>query len=93
MFEEILARVNAYDWLMVGLLILVIDQLMHSFWMVWLAFATVSVGILQLIFPDISWQWQLISLALFSSVYLFVWFELRKTWKANDSRLKQENAE
>lgn len=77
MIEDIFLRVTAYDWLMLGLFLLILSQIAEHYYLAWLSLAVLCACLVKAFFPDISWQWQLISLGLSSFFLLALGFELR----------------
>ena len=66
--------VQFWHWLALGGVLGVLEILAPGFVLIWLGLAALLVGLLLLIWPDMSFAFQLLAFAGFSVLSVFVWF-------------------
>lgn len=68
-----------WHWFIGAGVLLIIEMLLPVFFFLWVAAAAVVTGVLVLIFPGMSTQWQLILFALLSVLSIVIWWKMRLT--------------
>jgi len=65
--------IDFWHWWILAVALIIVEILLPSFFALWLAIAAALTGLLLLIFPALSWEWQLLLFALFSVVSIVAW--------------------
>lgn len=83
---DILVRLGAWNWLIVGLVLVALEVVAPGVFLLWLGLAALLVGLISLI-VDWVWQVQVIAFAAFSLAAVPLWRGLARQSEANpDSR-------
>jgi len=67
-----------YWWILAGIL-LILELTAPAFFFLWLAIAAAAVGMILLVFPDMSLEIQLVLFAIAAVVAIFVWQKYRES--------------
>jgi hypothetical protein len=83
MNTAIMSFIDSYGWVTLGMLLLVAEVLVPGIFLMWFGAAALLTGLVDWLFPGLSWQWQILifsafSVALVFGVRPFISFELRK---------------
>lgn len=72
MISELLIAVNYQNWLVLGIVLVIAEILLPSFFLLWLGLASLALSMLLWLFPDLSLLTQILlySVFTFSSIYL-----------------------
>ena len=70
--SDILARLGSWNWLIAGLVLMVLELVLPGVFLMWLGLAALLVGVIAL-FADWIWQVQLIAFAAFSLAAVPLW--------------------
>ena len=65
--------IDFWHWWILAVALVIIEILLPSFFALWLAIAAALTGLIFLVFPALSWEWQLLLFALFSVVSIIGW--------------------
>ena len=65
--------VDFWHWWILGVGLIIIEILLPTFFALWMGIAAFITGLFLLLFPDLSWQYQLLIFALLSIVSILVW--------------------
>jgi inner membrane protein len=74
---DFFAELGVWDWFIVGVLLLILDQMAPGVFMLWLGLAAILVGAISL-FVDWNWQAQLLGFAVFSAAAIPLWRRLAR---------------
>ena len=66
-----LSQLDYWHWLILAVLLMILEVFSPGAFLLWLGLAAGAVGLLLLVFPDLSWQVQFILFALFSIITIF----------------------
>lgn len=92
--SEYLQNLAVWDWLAFAALLLIVEVFGTAGYFLWFGTAAALVGVLLLIFPELTWAWQFTAFALLSLVTAWVWWRrLRKQPAAAGPRLNQRGSE
>jgi membrane protein implicated in regulation of membrane protease activity len=67
-----------WHWIVFGVLLILSEIVLTTFFILWFGVAAVIVGLLLLVLPDISLNWQIFIWTILSSVFAFFWFKYLK---------------
>ena len=65
-------------WLVFGMLLILLELMVPSFTIFWFGLGALIVGLLMLIAPDISLNWQIMVWIAASTAFVFFWFKVLK---------------
>ncbi len=68
-----LATIDYWHWLVLGVALVILEVLSPGAFFLWLAISAGIVGILLLINPEMTWEYQILAFALFSVVSIALW--------------------
>ncbi len=71
-------HIEYWHWLVFGMLLIISELFVPSFTIVWFGLAAVAVSCIMLLFPAISFTWQLFIWAIAACAMTFAWFKLIK---------------
>lgn len=71
--SELMAGLEFWHWLAIGLLFIVGEILFSGFFLLWLGLGGMAVGLIMLVAPELAWQGQLGIFAVISFSCLFLW--------------------
>ena len=63
--------VDVYGWWIIGLLLLIGEVALPGIFLLWLGLAALIVGVIDWLFPALSWHWQLAIYAVVAAVLVF----------------------
>ncbi len=66
-----------WHWIVLGFLLLILEMLAPGAILMWFGAGALLVGGLLYLFPEISWDWQIVIFAVVSFVSIFAWKKLR----------------
>lgn len=83
---QFIENLNLWHWLGTGLSLVIFEMLLGTnFFLLWIGISAVTVGIIMLVFPSLSWEIQFIIFALQSLACLVFWnLHLKKTPNISD---------
>jgi membrane protein implicated in regulation of membrane protease activity len=61
-----LSQIDYWHWFILAVVLMILEVFSPGAFLLWMGLAAGMVGLLLLIFPELSWQWQLLSFALLS---------------------------
>ena len=67
-----------WHWLAFGMLLIIAELFIPSFTIFWFGLGAILVGLILLVAPDLSLNWQLFLWALSSIAFTFLWFRFLK---------------
>lgn len=67
-----------WHWIVFGIVLMSFEMFIPTFTILWFGAAAVIVGLILLIFPDLHIALQLLSWALFSGLFAWLWFKYLK---------------
>jgi inner membrane protein len=73
MIYDVIASLGAWNWFVLGLLLLGVEVLAPGTFILWLGAAALATGVLTLI-VDLSWQVQLIAFSVLSVLAVIGWW-------------------
>jgi membrane protein implicated in regulation of membrane protease activity len=68
-----LAGMTYWHWFALGAVLLILEILTPTFYLIWFGIAAVAAGLLKLAMPDISWETSLTVFAIMSVVSTVIW--------------------
>ena len=71
MDATIVGFLDSYGWITLGMLLLVAEVLVPGIFLMWFGAAALLTGVVDWLFPALSWQWQLLAFAAFSVALVF----------------------
>lgn len=74
-----------WHWIVFGLGLLILEMLVPGAIFLWFGIGAILVGGLSFLFPDISWQLEVLIFCIFSLSSVFVWKKYRKNSPENDT--------
>jgi len=74
-----LESLGVWGWLAVGIAMIAIDVFLASIYLMWIGVAALTVGLLLVAMPRLSWEWQLLILAVNGLIMIFCW---KKFWRS-----------
>jgi len=74
-----------WHWIVLGLILFILEMLAPGAILMWFGAGAILVGGLLYVFPDISWEWQILIFSLVSVISIFAWKRLRKTSPEDDT--------
>ncbi len=81
MFEGLLY----WHWVVLGFILLVVEMLAPGAIIMWFGVGALIVGGILYLLPDIAWEWQVFIFAIISLSSLFVWKNIKKDSKDDDT--------
>lgn len=66
-----------WHWIVFGFLMLVLEMLAPGAILMWLGVGAILVGALLFLFPEMSWEWQILIFSVVSLASIFAWKKLR----------------
>lgn len=76
--ETMFSEVQYWHWIVLGITLVLSEIVMLSFFILWFGAAAIVVGLLLLLFPDISLTWQILIWTVLSSALAWAWFKYLK---------------
>ena len=67
-----------WHWIVLGFLLLILEMLAPGAILMWFGVGALLVGGLLFLFPEMGWEWQVLTFAVVSFVSIFAWKKLRK---------------
>ena len=67
-----------WHWIVLGFLLVISEIFLGSFFILWFGASAIVVGLLMLLFPEMSLTWQILLWAVLSSVTAWAWFKYLK---------------
>ena len=67
-----------WHWLAFGMLLIIAELFIPSFTIIWFGLGAILVGLILLVVPDLSLNWQLFLWAIASIGFTFLWFQFLK---------------
>jgi membrane protein implicated in regulation of membrane protease activity len=89
--QDIFPLVGVWFWWIAAGILLFMELLVPGVFLMWLAFAAASVGIVEYVF-DLSWQLELLAFAAFALVYVFLarpWYSKGDSQNSDQPNLNQ----
>ena len=68
-----------WHWIVLGFVLFILEMLAPGAILMWFGAGAILVGGLLFLFPDISWEWQILIFSLFSIISLFAWKQIRQS--------------
>lgn len=91
--SEYLQNLALWDWLAFAVLLLIVEVFGTAGYFLWFGTAAALVGLLLLIFPEVSWAWQFTAFALLSLFTALVWWRRLRKQPTVGLRLNQRGSE
>ncbi len=76
--DSIFAYIGHWHWIAFGVVLISLEVFISGFVIFWFGIAAIIVGILVAIFPEMSWEWQIIIFSISSVASIFAWFNYAK---------------
>jgi len=70
--EAFLANMDYWHWLVFGLVLIIIELFAWSTFFLWMGVSAIMTGIVSKIFPDFSWQFELLFFSALSIISIFL---------------------
>ena len=70
---EWLSTIDYWHWFVLGVVLVILEVLSPGAFFLWLAISAGIVGVLLLVNPGMTWEFQILAFALFSVVSIAVW--------------------
>ena len=70
---EWLSTIDYWHWFVLGVVLVILEVLSPGAFFLWLAISAGIVGVLLLVYPGMTWEYQILVFALFSVVSIAVW--------------------
>ena len=67
-----------WHWIVLGFLLLILEMLAPGAILMWFGAGALLVGGLLFLFPEMGWEWQVLTFAVVSFASIFAWKKLRK---------------
>ncbi len=71
--ESFIMQLEFWHWLTLAVVLIILEMLSPGVFLMWLGIAAGIVGIVMLVYPDLSWQMQLSLFAVFSISSIVAW--------------------
>ena len=71
-------KVLYWHWLVLGMLLMLLELAIPSFTIFWFGLGGIVIGLLMLVFSDISFTWQVFLWVIASSGFAVFWFKVLK---------------
>ncbi len=78
-------QMSYWHWFAFGSILLIVEIITPTFYFMWPGIAAVTVGVLKLLMPDLSWQVAISVFGVMSVVSTVVWTMFYRRGKANDA--------
>ena len=88
-----LQNLAVWDWLAFAAVLLIIEVFGTAGYFLWFGTAAALVGLLVMVFPELSWAWQFISFAVLSLATAWLWWRRLRTLPAVAPRLNRRGSE
>ena len=75
---ELLQSLLYWHWIVGGIILILLELVITSFFIIWFGAAAVVIGIALYFFPDISPTYQILSWTILSSILAWAWFKYLK---------------
>lgn len=76
---EFLSSLQSWHWLSLGMLLLIVEILGVTGFLLGMGVSALTIALLLVIFPDMPWYWQFVAFAVWSVVFTLVyWKKFRK---------------
>lgn len=73
-----------WHWIVLGLILIVLEIMLPGFILLWFGVAAIVMGFILWLIPGISWEMQILMVAVMSLGSIFAWRKLRKGSKDDD---------
>lgn len=73
-----LAELSWWHWWVLALLLLTVEMIAPGVFFMWIGIAAGAVGLVLLLAPEVSWQWQLLIFAIFSIASILGFLKFRR---------------
>ncbi len=77
---EWLQQVSYWNWLVLGVVFVILEVFAPGAIFIWLGISAGVVGLIMVILPGISWEFQILAFALFSVVSIVLWHHYQKKY-------------
>lgn len=71
-------NISYWHWFALGLVLLIIEMAGTGGYLLWVAIAAVATGLVLLVQPELSWQWQLVFFSFASVASALAWWKYQK---------------
>ena len=88
-----LQNLAVWDWLALAVLLLIVEVFGTAGYFLWFGSAAAMVGVLLLVFPELSWVWLFTAFALLSLATAWLWWQRLRTQPSVAPRLNQRGSE
>lgn len=88
-----LQNLAVWDWLALAVLLLIVEVFGTAGYFCGFGSAAAMVGVLLLVFPELSWVWQFTAFALLSLATAWLWWQRLRTQPSVAPRLNQRGSE
>ncbi len=68
-----------WHWVVLGFVLMVLELLVPSFFLIWFGASAVCVGLIHLAFPEMALGWQVVSWTVLSVALVVLWFQVFKS--------------
>lgn len=62
-----------WNWWLLGVVFMVIEAIVPGYFFLWMGVATLLVGLVLTVFPELVWTWQALLFAVLSFSSIFIW--------------------
>jgi len=92
--DFLLSHLTFWHWLVFGVLLLVVELVTGSGFMLWIAIGAFITSFVGLLVPNLFWPWQVFLFSCFSVVACFLWWRfLKKRTEKSDKPLLNQRTE
>lgn len=67
-----------WHWIVLGIVLMLLELAVPAFFLMWFGLGAVIVGLLMLVFPDLSMAYQVIAWTASSVLFVWLWFKVFK---------------
>jgi len=68
-----------WHWVVLGIVLMLLELAVPAFFLMWFGLGAVVVGLLMLVFPDLSMAYQVIAWTASSMLFVWLWFKVFKS--------------
>jgi membrane protein implicated in regulation of membrane protease activity len=80
------ATISYWYWFGFAALMLILEMTSPGAFFLWIGLAAVASGILDIIYPNMYWPWQLFFFSIFMMISLFLWWKLYRNPKTTTEK-------
>ncbi|HEC73238.1 MAG TPA: NfeD family protein [Methylophaga aminisulfidivorans] len=70
--------IDFWHWWILGVALVIIEMLLPTFFALWMGIASFITGLVLWVFPELSWQYQLLFFSVLSIISIFAWRQYYK---------------